>query len=138
MNKDRIHKPGQHHASDTTTQMRRVAPGKVTRTSTLERGQPRVAQAKAPARSAAGSARSARPQSADVWMDMAPRGASALAPAQPASGGGQSMPAAVQAKMDEAFGTDFSGVRIHQGPQATAMGALAYTQGTDIHFAPGQ
>jgi hypothetical protein len=138
MNKDRIHKPGPHHASDTTTQMQRIAPGKVTRTSTLERGQPRVAQAKAPASSAAGSARSARPQSADVWMDMAHRGASALAPTQPASGGGQSMPAAVQAKMDEAFGADFSAVRVHQGPQATAMGALAYTQGADIHFAPGQ
>src|SRR5690606_37874359 len=31
-----------------------------------------------------------------------------------------------------------SAVRIHEGPQATNLGALAYTQGTDIHFAPGQ
>lgn len=56
----------------------------------------------------------------------------------PTSGGGQPLPEDVRAKMEGAFGTDFSGVRIHQGPQATRMGALAYTQGTDIHFAPGQ
>jgi hypothetical protein len=56
----------------------------------------------------------------------------------PVSGGGKSMPAAVQAKMERAFGADLSGVRIHEGSQATAVGALAYTQGTDIHFAPGQ
>lgn len=48
------------------------------------------------------------------------------------------MPEAVQAKMESAFDTDFSAVRVHEGPQATAMGALALTQGTDIHFAPGQ
>jgi hypothetical protein len=40
--------------------------------------------------------------------------------------------------MEGAFGTDFSGVRIHEGPRAAALGALAYTQGPDIHFAPGQ
>jgi hypothetical protein len=40
--------------------------------------------------------------------------------------------------MERAFGTDFSAVRIHEGTRAKEMGALAYTQGTDIHFAPGQ
>jgi hypothetical protein len=40
--------------------------------------------------------------------------------------------------MERAFGTDFSAVRIHQGPEATALGAVAYAQGDDIHFAPGQ
>jgi hypothetical protein len=40
--------------------------------------------------------------------------------------------------MEAAFGTDFAQVRIHEGPQAEAVGALAYTQGTDIHFAAGQ
>lgn len=58
--------------------------------------------------------------------------------AAPASTGGAPMPAPVQAKMEHAFGADFSAVRVHEGPQAEAMGALAYTQGTDIHFAPGQ
>lgn len=54
------------------------------------------------------------------------------------SGGGVAMPPDVQRKMEQAFGADFSAVRIHQGGQASAIGALAYTQGTDIHFAPGQ
>lgn len=40
--------------------------------------------------------------------------------------------------MESAFGADFSAVRIHQGPQAQAVGALAYAQGNDIYFAPGQ
>jgi len=53
-------------------------------------------------------------------------------------GSGSPMPPAVRAKMERAFGADFSSVRIHQGPQAQALGALAYTQGTSIHFAPGQ
>ena len=51
---------------------------------------------------------------------------------------GRPMPADVAAKMERAFGTDFSEVRIHEGPGARSLGALAYTQGTDIHFAPGQ
>lgn len=57
----------------------------------------------------------------------------------PLGGGGQSMPEPVQAKMEASFGTDFSGVRIHtDSPQAESIGALAYTQGSDIAFAPGQ
>ena len=51
---------------------------------------------------------------------------------------GQPMPAPVQDKMERALGADFSAVRIHEGPEPRAKGALAYTQGTDIHFAPGQ
>jgi hypothetical protein len=35
-------------------------------------------------------------------------------------------------------GADFASVRMHEGPQVTDMGAAAYTQGADIHFAPGQ
>lgn len=54
------------------------------------------------------------------------------------SGSGTGMPPEVQAKMERTMGADFSGVRIHTGHQAGAVGALAYTQGTDIHFAPGQ
>lgn len=49
------------------------------------------------------------------------------------------MPGEVQAKMENSFGTDFSGVNIHENSSsATDMGALAYTQGNDVHFAPGQ
>jgi hypothetical protein len=57
------------------------------------------------------------------------------ATATPAAG---ALPPAVQAKMERSFGADFSAVRVHEGQEAPAMGALAYTRGTDIHFAPGQ
>lgn len=50
----------------------------------------------------------------------------------------QKMPAEIQAKMENSFGADFSNVSIHQGDQAGAINAKAFTQGNDIHFAPGQ
>jgi hypothetical protein len=56
----------------------------------------------------------------------------------PPSHGGQPMPDAVRAKMESALGADFSDVRIHIGPQASSIGALAFTRGSDIYFAPGQ
>lgn len=50
-----------------------------------------------------------------------------------------SMPAPVRSKMENSFGTSFGDVNIHpESPQATSMGALAFTQGNNIHFAPGQ
>jgi hypothetical protein len=54
------------------------------------------------------------------------------------TGSGSKMPEEVQAKMESAFGADFSNVNIHVGEQASSVGALAYAQGNDIHFAPGQ
>jgi hypothetical protein len=39
--------------------------------------------------------------------------------------------------MEAFFQTDFSGVRVHEGPAAQAMGALAFTLGEELHFAPG-
>jgi hypothetical protein len=60
------------------------------------------------------------------------------APATPgATGGGQPLPAAFRARMEPAFGADFSSVRVLEDPAAAAMGALAFTRGTDIHVAPG-
>lgn len=56
----------------------------------------------------------------------------------PPPGGGRTLPAAVQDKMEGAFGTDFSDVRVHVGAQPRELGALAYTRGSDIHFAPGR
>jgi len=53
-------------------------------------------------------------------------------------GSGQPLPEVVRRKMERVFGADFSAVRIHEGPQAVALGALAYARGTDIYFAPGQ
>lgn len=55
----------------------------------------------------------------------------------PEYGGGTEIPEDVRGKMDAAFGVDFSPVRIHEGSHVEALGALAYTKGTDIHFAPG-
>jgi len=49
------------------------------------------------------------------------------------------MPLEVQHQMEEALGGDFSDVTIYpNSDKATNVGALAYTQGTEIHFAPGQ
>jgi hypothetical protein len=56
----------------------------------------------------------------------------------PSDGGGKAMPTEVQAKMEGSFGTDFSSVRIHEGPRSQALGARAYTQGNQLHFAPGE
>jgi Domain of unknown function (DUF4157) len=144
----------------------RPAPGKVTRTSKLSPGRGPAVQRKTPAPTpgaAAPRARSRWDLTMDPWMDAAHRGVTALAergedvvqaagpiqakgqqegPETPVrlsgQGGGAAMPEAVRGKMETAFGADFSTVRIHEGPQAEAMGALAYTQGTDVHFAPGQ
>jgi uncharacterized protein DUF4157 len=54
-----------------------------------------------------------------------------------ASSAGRPMPTHVQRKMEALFGEDFSDVRIHSGPQAHAIGALAFTLGSSIYFAPG-
>lgn len=55
-----------------------------------------------------------------------------------ASGGGSPLPQSVLTKMEAAFGADFSAVRIHAGPQAPRIGAVAFTMGADIYFAPGR
>lgn len=52
--------------------------------------------------------------------------------------GGWPLPRDVQAKMEAAFGANFSDVRVHVGPEASAIGAIAFTWGSDLHFAPGQ
>jgi len=49
------------------------------------------------------------------------------------------MPDQLKAGMEARLGVDFSDVRIHPASsKAPEVGALAYTQGSDIHFAPGQ
>jgi hypothetical protein len=52
--------------------------------------------------------------------------------------GGLPLPREVQAKMESALGAHFSDVRVHVGSEASRIGALAFTWGSDIHFAPGQ
>lgn len=51
--------------------------------------------------------------------------------------GGWVLPKEVQTKMESALGGDFSDVRIHVGSEVAAIGAIAFTWGSDIHFAPG-
>ena len=53
-------------------------------------------------------------------------------------GMGQPMPEVVRTKMEKALGADFSDVRIHVGPEASSIGALAFAHGSDIYFAAGQ
>jgi hypothetical protein len=52
--------------------------------------------------------------------------------------GGQPLPAAVQRKMETAFGSSFGDVRVHVGREAPSIGALAFTCGNHLYFAPGQ
>lgn len=52
---------------------------------------------------------------------------------------GVPLPEDVRRRMERAFGADFSGVRIHEADAAaTAVGAKAFTQGSEIYFAPGE
>ncbi|MEJ8546930.1 DUF4157 domain-containing protein [Brevibacillus borstelensis] len=54
------------------------------------------------------------------------------------TGSGQHLPDAVQTKMEHAFHSDFSQVQVF--PHSTVaenIGAVAFAQGNDIHFAPG-
>lgn len=52
-------------------------------------------------------------------------------------GPGKPLDDGLREKMEGFFGADFSGVRVHEGPTAQAMGALALTLGETLHFAPG-
>jgi Domain of unknown function (DUF4157)/Metallopeptidase toxin 3 len=55
------------------------------------------------------------------------------------SGPATKLPENVRGKMENSLGMDFSNVNIHANSEkAVQAGALAYSQGTDIHFAPGQ
>ncbi|MDH4474393.1 MAG: DUF4157 domain-containing protein [Fluviicola sp.] len=48
------------------------------------------------------------------------------------------LPETVQARMEQTLGEDFSSVKINQqSSEAAQMGALAYTNGENVHFAPG-
>jgi hypothetical protein len=52
-------------------------------------------------------------------------------------GVGQKLPDPVRQKMESFFNTGFADVRVHLGPQAASIGALAFAQGSDLYFAPG-
>ena len=52
--------------------------------------------------------------------------------------GGQPLPSAVRQRMETLLGADLSDVRIHHGSQPASIGAVAFTAGSQIYFAPGQ
>jgi hypothetical protein len=52
--------------------------------------------------------------------------------------GGKPLPRAIQRKMEGAFGENLSSVRVHVAPVVSSLGALAFTIGSDLYFAPGQ
>ncbi len=48
------------------------------------------------------------------------------------------LPNSIKNKMEGAIGADFTDVKVHQNSsEAKEIGALAFTQGTNVHFAPG-
>jgi hypothetical protein len=99
----------------------------------------RIAFGHAPAPNAP-APNAASPVQRQVMQRMTPNG-SAVAIAPPPAFGrapGQPLPANVRQMMESAFRTSFADVRIHIDPHAPAIGALAFTTGTNIHFAPGQ
>ena len=61
---------------------------------------------------------------------------------QQSKGSGASLPDSTNNFMSNAFGTDFSNVKIHTGNNAVqmnqALGARAFTNGTDVYFNKGE
>lgn len=64
--------------------------------------------------------------------------AAAVLPTPGTAGAGRPLPAGVEEVMGRAFGHDFSAVRVHEGTEAAALGAIAFTRGRDLYFAPGR
>lgn len=54
------------------------------------------------------------------------------------AGGGRPLPDGVRQKMETFFKADFADVRVHVGAEAPSIGALAFTLGSNLYFAPGQ
>lgn len=52
--------------------------------------------------------------------------------------GGQPLAPTVQRSAEAAFRTSFADVRVFVGREAASLGALAFTNGSNIYFAPGQ
>ncbi len=52
-------------------------------------------------------------------------------------GAGRPLEAGLRQAMEAFFQSDFSDVRVHEGAAARSIGALAFTLGDELHFAPG-
>jgi len=60
-----------------------------------------------------------------------------VAGALPSGGGGMPLPTNVRSLMETVLAGDFAAVRVHISSSAAAIGARAFTRGTDLFFAPG-
>ena len=78
-----------------------------------------------------------RPATQSIQRKTAPGVEAFQVPLRPKAGG-LPLPSDVRTKMETAFSADFSNVRVHIGHEVSSLGAIAYTWGTNIHFAPGQ
>lgn len=95
------------------------------------------AHSSAPARSAAASAQDTPLAVLQLKRDLAAAPPQAQEQPKAPQSGGRPLPAALQQQMEASLQADFSGVRVQEGPHVSALGALAYTQGDQLHFAPG-
>jgi Domain of unknown function (DUF4157) len=55
----------------------------------------------------------------------------------PMFGSPSTLPQPLLTRMERSFGESFAEVRVHQGPGASTVGAIALAQGGELHFAPG-
>lgn len=70
---------------------------------------------------------------------MAPIYAEKRRPASRAAIGNTGIPSAMQERFEASSGLSFDDVRIHyNSPRPAKLGALAYTQGTQVYIGPGQ
>ena len=124
-------------------------PGKVSRTAAIQRRARPAAQAPEPASTSApphlgGPADPAHDDPFGLHLDRARpvQARLAMTPATDAAvpeptGAGAPLPDGLRASMEASFGTELGGVRVHEGGNAAALGAVAYAQGEDLHFQPG-
>lgn len=77
-----------------------------------------------------------------VGLDGGPVGSDTESAIQQSRGGGQPLPGSLLRSMEDSFGADFSGVRVHNDASADglnrSMQSRAFTVGSDIFFARGQ
>lgn len=65
-------------------------------------------------------------------------GGAVAAQAPATTGSGQALEAETRSDMERSFATSFADVRVHHDGAAEQLGAQAYAQGNDLHFAAGR
>ena len=71
-------------------------------------------------------------------VHLAALSAGTAAPTEADKGARVDLPEAMRAKMENAFGADFSGVKLYESQTVADAGAEAVTRGSSIAFAPGK